>query len=232
MDSRTKSQKSGLLFKVDFEKAYDHVNWGFIKWVLTEMGFNTKWISWIWRCITSITFSTLVNEEVKGFSKGERGIRQGDPLSPFLFTIVMRVLSMMVDKASEHKVIIRILSTGPRQINITLSVCRWLSILYWSRYVTGTDITWYLNSFWKVPWLTGNFFQEFSISSWQVGWGGQHYKCTLVSGRAAPNNVHGVAFGCSKQQEGAMGSSVGKDTRQHWQLEKQNFIQNGQINTA
>lgn len=68
-----------------------------------EMGFNPKWIGWIWRCISSVSFSELINKEMKGFFKAERGIRQGDPLLSFLFTIVMQVLSMVVDKAAGHK---------------------------------------------------------------------------------------------------------------------------------
>lgn len=100
-----KDHNPGILFKADSEKAYDHVNWGFIKWVLSQMGFCITLIRWILICITSLSVSILINGEVKGFSRGGRGIRQGDPLSPFLFTIVMQVLSLMLDKAAGHKVI-------------------------------------------------------------------------------------------------------------------------------
>lgn len=54
------------------------------------------------RCVCSPSFSILINGEVKGFFKGERGIRQGDPLSLFLFTCAMHVLSLLIDKAAVH----------------------------------------------------------------------------------------------------------------------------------
>lgn len=56
-------------------------------------------------CITSASFSVLINVEVKGFFRGERGIRQGNPLSTFMFTIVMQVLRLMVNKAATQKAI-------------------------------------------------------------------------------------------------------------------------------
>lgn len=105
VDSRIRSKKPGILFKADFEKAYDHVNWRFVEWVMKEMGFDNKWVHWIQRCVTSVSFSILINGEIRGFFKGERGLRQGDPLSPFLFTLVMQVMSLMIDKAATHKAI-------------------------------------------------------------------------------------------------------------------------------
>lgn len=102
VDSRVKQKKPGILFKADFEKAYDHLNWEFLKWVLKQMGFCTKWIEWVMRCV-SFTPSILINGEVKGFLKGERGIRHGDPLSPFLFTCAMQTLSLLVDKSVAHQ---------------------------------------------------------------------------------------------------------------------------------
>lgn len=65
VDSKKKSQKLGILFKEDFEKAYDRVNWEFIRWMMRMMGFSPKWIDWVWRCISYVAFSTLINGEVK-----------------------------------------------------------------------------------------------------------------------------------------------------------------------
>lgn len=95
VDSRIKSHKPDILFKADFEKAYDHINWAFISWVLQQMGFCSQWILWTAECISSVSFSVLINGEAKGFFKGERGIRQGDPFSPFLFTLVTQVHSLI-----------------------------------------------------------------------------------------------------------------------------------------
>lgn len=44
----------GIVCKVDMEKAYDHVNWGYLDWVLGQMGFGVKWINWIKICVLSV----------------------------------------------------------------------------------------------------------------------------------------------------------------------------------
>lgn len=81
VDSRHKLGIPGLLFKADFDKAYDTVNWGFLKWVLSQMGFCQRWTRWIFRCISSVSYFVLIDGELKGFFRRERGLRQGDPLS-------------------------------------------------------------------------------------------------------------------------------------------------------
>ena len=64
------------------------------------MGFGSKWISWINWCISSVS-SVWVNGSPSGFFRSSRGLRQGDPLSPYLFVIGMEVLSCLIDKAIE-----------------------------------------------------------------------------------------------------------------------------------
>lgn len=65
------------------------------------MGFGDKWRFWISICISSTSFSILLNGMSYGFLKGQRGLRQGGPLSPFLFNIVMEVFSMLILRAKE-----------------------------------------------------------------------------------------------------------------------------------
>ena len=69
--------------------------------MLQRKGFNQKWRSWIRGCLSSSSFATLVNGNAKGWVKASRGLRQGDPLSPFLFTLVANVLSRLMIRAEE-----------------------------------------------------------------------------------------------------------------------------------
>ncbi|GKA98534.1 RNA-directed DNA polymerase, eukaryota, reverse transcriptase zinc-binding domain protein, partial [Tanacetum coccineum] len=85
-------------FKVDIEKAYDTVDWDFLKIALQRFGFHSSMIKWIMVCLTTASFSICVNGETHGFFKGKRGLRQGDPMSPYLFTIVMEVLNLMIKR--------------------------------------------------------------------------------------------------------------------------------------
>uniref|UniRef100_A0A2N9GTW6 Reverse transcriptase domain-containing protein n=1 Tax=Fagus sylvatica TaxID=28930 RepID=A0A2N9GTW6_FAGSY len=99
LDSRLKSSLSGMLCKLDIEKAYDHVNWNFLIYMLRQCGFSERWRHWIYTCISSVRFSVLVNGSAHGFFPTSRGLRQGDPLSPLLFIIVMEALSRMLERA-------------------------------------------------------------------------------------------------------------------------------------
>lgn len=85
-------------FKVDIRKAYDSVNWDFLFEALHLFGFPEKMTAWIKECVSTPSYSVIVNGESFGFFKGEKGLRQGDPLSPYLFTLVMQVLTIIVKK--------------------------------------------------------------------------------------------------------------------------------------
>ena len=88
-----------MLCKLDLEKAYDHVYWGFLLFLLQRCGFSEKWMNQIYFCISTVHFSILVNGSTDGLFGSFRRIRQGDPLSLLLFVIVMEALSKMMEKA-------------------------------------------------------------------------------------------------------------------------------------
>nr|GEW86207.1 hypothetical protein [Tanacetum cinerariifolium] len=94
-------RKSGpprCTFKVDIQKAYDTVNWGFFENILFSFGFQTSMIKWILACVTSASYSICINGEVHGYFNGMRGLRQGNPLSPYLFTFVMEILTLIIKR--------------------------------------------------------------------------------------------------------------------------------------
>jgi len=98
VDEVVKMKKDLLLFKVDFEKAYDSVDWGYLDSVMGRMSFPTLWRKWMKECVCTATTSTLVNGCPTDMFFLKRGLRQGDPLSPFLFLIAAEGLNLMMSE--------------------------------------------------------------------------------------------------------------------------------------
>lgn len=81
----------------------DRICWDFLLKVMEKMGFDNKWIGWVKQCICTVKYSIIVNGgQICNVIPG-RGLRQGDPLSPYLFLIVADVFSILLQKAINNK---------------------------------------------------------------------------------------------------------------------------------
>nr|GEZ19827.1 reverse transcriptase domain, reverse transcriptase zinc-binding domain protein [Tanacetum cinerariifolium] len=83
-------------FKIDIKKAYDTVEWDLLSCTLKQFRFPELLVKWIMNCVTSTSFTVNVNGDHTGFFRGMRGLRQGDPLSPYIFMIVMKVFNLVL----------------------------------------------------------------------------------------------------------------------------------------
>lgn len=88
-------------YKLDLSKAYDRVDWDFLERALLKVGFCRQWVDWIMECVTTVKFSVNFNGSLLEAFSPTRGLRQGDPLSPYLFLFVAEGLSSVLNREVE-----------------------------------------------------------------------------------------------------------------------------------
>ena len=86
-----------MALKLDISKAYDRIEWSFLEQMIRNMGFAEECIQWIMMCVSTVSYSFKLNGEPVGLIYPKRAIRQGDPLSPFLFVLCAEGLSALFD---------------------------------------------------------------------------------------------------------------------------------------
>ncbi|GJU27805.1 hypothetical protein Tco_1166426 [Tanacetum coccineum] len=103
--NKKKGSQQFMALKLDLSKAFDRVEWDFLLESLKRLDFGNKWCTWISACISSYELEFMINGNSIGTIKPSRGIRQGDPISPFLFIIVADVLSKMINNALNNSLL-------------------------------------------------------------------------------------------------------------------------------
>ncbi|KAL1207285.1 putative mitochondrial protein [Cardamine amara subsp. amara] len=111
-----RQSKSYMAMKTDIRKTYDRVEWNFLEKAMEQLKFNQKWITWIMACVRTVSFSIVINGSPYGEIRPTRGMRQGDPISPYLFLFCAEMLTQRL-RQEELKCSIKGLSIsnfGPR----------------------------------------------------------------------------------------------------------------------
>ncbi|KAL6202503.1 hypothetical protein ACLB2K_026211 [Fragaria x ananassa] len=93
------------VLKLDTSKAYDRVEWVFLHIIMMRLRLSEQWISLVMRCVESVSFSILWNGNAPGRIQSSKGLRQGDPLSPYLFLLCPKGLTGLFQKADRDRLI-------------------------------------------------------------------------------------------------------------------------------
>lgn len=102
MKRKTGGDGGNVALKLDISKAYDRVSWDYLRNRMVAMGFSYKWIQWMMLCVTSVSYSICFQGSNIGPIIPKRGLRQGDPLSPYLFLLCVEGLSLSLKDAANR----------------------------------------------------------------------------------------------------------------------------------
>lgn len=124
MKRNTKKKKGNVALKIDISKAFDRLRWDFVQAMLERMGFGVRFVGWIMHCITTVKYHICLNGELFGPITPGRGLRQGDPLSPYLFILCSEGLSALLRRAERNSLIhgLRICRQAPPVTHLRTTV--------------------------------------------------------------------------------------------------------------
>lgn len=83
-------------------KAYDRVEWSLLEAMMLKLGFSEAWVALIMKCVSSVSYKVKVNGNLSEFFSPKRGLRQGDPLSPYLFLLCAEGFSALLQEAEQN----------------------------------------------------------------------------------------------------------------------------------
>ena len=126
-----RNKANGVILKIDFEKAYDKVNWKFLQQTLRMKGFPDKWCKWIETFVSRGSVGIKVNDDVGKFFQTKKGLRQGDPLSPLLLNLVADMLAIMIARVKQAGQVSGLI---PHLIDDGISILQYAddTIIFWN----------------------------------------------------------------------------------------------------
>lgn len=119
---KTQGKKGVAGLKLDVSKAYDRLEWRFLEHMLSKFGFSGEWIARVMLCVKTVSYSFIHNGEIFGHINPGRGLRQGDPISPYLYIMCVEGLSAII-RRSEAAVLIHGCVIARGTVNFPLTVC-------------------------------------------------------------------------------------------------------------